>query len=501
MLREQGDVAVAFVKDRVRVTRGYNLCALLVTLACSLVAIDAFGQGVPNIDWAPDCRNADGDTAAWREPIDKWVKSQQQHHPFLRAMDLPETLCVEVQNRAQVADYIDHILDETTHQTLDAQETILRAFGVLPTKKSYAQILKELLVREVSGYYEPEDQKLYVVAERVEELDASVVIHELQHLAQDIAWDLSALLRPHWHQSDVLNARSALVEGDAMLTLVSTLNRGNPSYLMDKRMDAMRAGAEKVNLTLIDRYPRFVLDSVTMPYIDGLDFARQIYAYDQWFGLNDVFDDPPMSTAQILYPERYRNKEEPILLHYALSPKESGTRRYSDVWGMMTLRHLFRAMTAPDRAVRAEEQEEIERVTQGWIGDRIELWHHRRQKHQRMTWLIAMSDADQARALFDWMTEAWTTSRSTQWTCAEGVNGAHCGSLDENVGTLLEQWGEYVLWVQVEHRDASALEAELLGTADDVFRTLRRTAYPNMWRHHTLANVPAHDPAAGDPPL
>lgn len=483
---------------------------VVLMLACSLVAVDAFGQPLSDVsehqatpESAPQgvarCSAPAHAAPTWCEKVERWVDAQRAYHGFYRAMALPEDISIAHQDKRQVAEYIDRFFDKSTREMLGNQEKILRALDVLPTQKSYAQILRELLIREVSGYYEPEDQMLYLVAERIEDLDAGVVIHELQHLAQDRAWDLSALLRPNWYQSDLLSARSALVEGDAMFTYFSSMNRGNPSYLLRKGVDAMRKGVDAINLSLFDRYPRFVLEQLTMPYVEGLEFARVIYAYDGWHGLNDVYDIPPMSTAEILYPERYRKKIHPTLLHYDLSPEESGTRRYTDVWGMMTMRHLFHAMIAPDRLLRDAERQEIEDVTRGWIGDRVELWERRKGKERRMVWLIALSDEDEAHQLFEWMTGAFTPLLATEWTCAAGTHGSHCGRVDGRTGMLLEHWGDMVLWVRLEHRDASAIESELLAIAEDVFRTLRRTAYPNIWRYHTLAHVPAVDPAALSP--
>ena len=503
MLREQGDVAVAFVKDTVRRTqRGIGLAMMM--LACSLVAIDAFGQpldetseesaaGHPPMRSLKPCAVDQDTTEAWRERIEPWIRHQQWIHGLGRVMSLPETICVDLKTREQVGEYIDQMMDAKTVAQLGEQERILRALNLLPAKKSYAQILRELLTREVSGYYEPEDQTLYLVAENIEDLDASVVHHEIQHLAQDLAWDLQAFLRPAWHQSDVLSARSALVEGDAMFTYFSTKYRGNPSYVLSKHIDEMRDGLEAINTTLLDRYPRFVLEQVTMPYIEGLAFVRMIYAYDQWYGVNAVYDAPPASTAEILYPERYRQKHRPTWLHYELSPQTSGVRRYSDVWGLLTLRQILRATHAPDDTLLAADRERIDAVTQEWVGDRIELWRHPRDKHERMVWLIALSNADAARGLFDWMVSAFEPLLGSAWMCAEGAHGRHCGRTDARTGMLLEQWGDLVLWVRMEHRHAAIAPEDLLEVADEVFGTLRRTTYPEQWHRY----VPPHRSVIG----
>src|SRR5690625_2547005 len=480
----------------------------IVMLACSLVAIEAFGQP-PSATTSKeaslhDVVSASGATSpqaqpknaipAWRTKVEHWIAAQRTQHPIVRSMSLPEDISVELRTKAQVGEYVDGFLDASAREMLASQDKILRTLDVLRTKKLYEEVLRELLVREVSGYYEPEDQTLYLVADRVEELDAAVVIHELQHLAQDMAWDLRKLLRPDWHQSDLLGARSALVEGDAMFTHVSAVNRGNPSYLRLKDVDAMRQGVQNINATLVDRYPRFVLDQLTMPYVEGLAFARIIYAYDGWHGLNDVYNIPPMSTAEILLPERYRKQVHPVFLHYNLELPSPQTRRYTDVWGMMTLRHIFYAIAAPEYEDASNLIGTIDHATAGWMGDRIELWEDRRGKDRHITWLIALSDADQAQELFELMTTLFAPLMDVPCRCAQGVHGQHCGRADAQRGMMLEQWGDMVLWAYAQSRNASALEEKLLAMADCVFSSVRRTTYPDMWRYHTLAHVPARAP-------
>src|SRR5690625_4394403 len=93
----------------------------IVMLACSLVAIEAFGQP-PSATTSKeaslhDVVSASGATSpqaqpknaipAWRTKVEHWIAAQRTQHPIVRSMSLPEAISIKVKTKAQVGVYIE----------------------------------------------------------------------------------------------------------------------------------------------------------------------------------------------------------------------------------------------------------------------------------------------------------------------------------------------------------------------------------------------------------
>jgi hypothetical protein len=106
------------------------------------------------------------------------------------------------------------------------------------------------------------------------------------------------------------------------------------------------------------------------PYSDGACFIQSI-ADELPEGVETLWKDLPRSTEQILHPEKYVAKEEPVAVN--LRPLEtalgSGWRRTAgSTWGEFALQNLL-LLGITDRAT-------VQRGAAGWGGDRWALYNH-----------------------------------------------------------------------------------------------------------------------------
>src|SRR3989442_4644542 len=53
------------------------------------------------------------------------------------------------------------------------------------------------------------------------------------------------------------------------------------------------------------RAPLILRQQLLFPYVHGLAFIKAALAHGGWEGLERVYQHPPISTAQILHPEKY----------------------------------------------------------------------------------------------------------------------------------------------------------------------------------------------------
>jgi len=191
------------------------------------------------------------------------------------------------------------------------------------------------------------DHRIYVVREYFDprnELRAGATLaHELTHVLQGEYFST-----PRPSTSDEEAAIAALIEGDA--NLVSS------TYLLEHGGKPFRM--RESELTPLDALPFF-------PYIYGEPFVRYVYERRGWDGVNEMYRDPPTSTAQVLHPEKYLEGWKPVKPDLPSPPGEGWRLLLRDTLGEYFVRQLIRAHLDSAAANRSAE---------GWLGDRVEIY-------------------------------------------------------------------------------------------------------------------------------
>ncbi len=61
-----------------------------------------------------------------------------------------------------------------------------------------------------------------------------------------------------------------------------------------------------------DQAPRAIRESLIFPYMQGSEWATQVYKRGGWTMVSNAFTRLPLSTEQILHPEKYFKYERPV---------------------------------------------------------------------------------------------------------------------------------------------------------------------------------------------
>ena len=99
-------------------------------------------------------------------------------------------------------------------------------------------------------------------------------------------------------------AFKAVAEGDATTVALHFLRSDPAAVLWSDHVQAMgrlTAELERAGSTL----PAMLREQLAFPYRDGTQFVQWAYGAKGWAGVNALFADPPLSSAQILHPEQY----------------------------------------------------------------------------------------------------------------------------------------------------------------------------------------------------
>jgi hypothetical protein len=238
----------------------------------------------------------------------------------------------------------------------------LAILGLVRPSENLVDIVLDLLTEQVIGVYNADDKVMYVVLDEGMGPNEKVTFaHEFSHALQDQYYDLNAFAPKHTENNDRTMALHALIEGDAVL-LQSLWTQ---VALSRDEMREMIAGGGDGGSALA-RAPAIIRGELLFPYLDGLSFVVQAYrlAGNDYSGVEELFRNPPESTAQILHPEKYRNRVHPIDVQVPDLPVilgEGWRKVGSNVMGELDTRLMLE---------QYGERAEAVRVAAGWAGDR-----------------------------------------------------------------------------------------------------------------------------------
>jgi hypothetical protein len=269
-----------------------------------------------------------------------------------------------LRSREQVRAYLIGKLDEELPpERMRGLETAYRLFGLLPDTLELRKLLLDLYAEQVAGYYDPDSATLFGVAGADRAQLRLVLAHEMVHALQGQYLPLDSN-HESTSNNDRLTAAQSVLEGQATLASIEVLTPGQgvtrtPQF-WEMYRDQVRQ--QQSAMPVFARAPLVVREALIFPYLDGAEFMH-------WWRTSGPKDTlpygprMPVSTEQILHPERYARRDEPVPLAFA--PADSGIV-YEDVLGENEIRVLLATLAGSD---------EVQTVVPiGWGGDRYRVY-------------------------------------------------------------------------------------------------------------------------------
>jgi hypothetical protein len=248
-----------------------------------------------------------------------------------------------------------------------ANDRLLKALGLITEDQSLKELYLDLIDSQVAGFYRPDQKTLYVVARSgsVNGADKVTFAHEYDHALQDANFPgVFEAQKDLLDQSDQALARAAVYEGDATLLMSYW---AIPNLTPEELQDVVAAGSDPESMAVLERTPQVLIDGLLFPYNSGISFIAPVQSAGGWAAVDDVFADLPLSTEQILHPEKYDAGEVPVEVAIPVDDIEGLGDDWSvvlqDTYGEFQIGTWLReaGVSASDASLAAA----------GWGGDRL----------------------------------------------------------------------------------------------------------------------------------
>jgi hypothetical protein len=315
-------------------------------IVCVCLSLVLPGEGRADDAVAPDGASLllEGDKLAdqgkFTEAVIKYKSGIEKLLPKLRKIPFKHEVKRDVTKRENMKELILKEIDEDmTPQEFRANELAMKALGLLPASFNLREALAQVYSEEVAAFYDPKTKTMHLIEEPksaapkkvglLERLfgkkgdfdkdeNKSVIAHELTHALADQHYDLDALQKTVKKDDDRSLALSALIEGEATLAMFG-------ASMDDWEGDITQLPAENLEWTFnlispfmafmgggqsIRNAPPIISESMIFPYFRGMVFCAKLTNKGGWAAIDDVYRDPPLSTEQILHPEKYREKPD-----------------------------------------------------------------------------------------------------------------------------------------------------------------------------------------------
>ncbi len=213
-------------------------------------------------------------------------------------------------SKNQVNEFLkDRIKREADPEDLRIEELSLKKFGFVPQDFDLAKTEVDLLTEQAAAFYDYQKKKLYITDWAPKDMREEALIHELAHALADQNFHLERFIRKGSDDDDLSMAREAVMEGQATWLMSEAVERregqtlkGAPDAveLMSRAMDS--GGKE---YPVFDSSPLYLRRTLVFPYTQGLLFQNAVVEKLDQAAFAQVFKHPPVSTQQILHPEKY----------------------------------------------------------------------------------------------------------------------------------------------------------------------------------------------------
>lgn len=297
----------------------------------------------------------------------------------LRGLDFRSDVPVEIKNKEEMRRYFEaELAREYGDEKLRNMVLAYSKLGLLPKGFDLKKSLLDFYSAQVAAFYDPEEKKLVLPEDfnagvlmgsfqfmaRRDIVGEMVLAHELTHALQDQNFELKNKMGPSNNDDKTLSFR-AVVEGDATVSgfeylfgFTDEASLAQVNRELRGRMDEARSGFSEI--------PKAILEGLLFQYYGGVSFISRVLSTKGWAGVNLLYSAPPLSTKQVLHPEKFFDPPDPptevVLKDLSALFSPDWEEIENNVLGELMVQVLFEEFFT---------EKEAKMVAAGWGGDRF----------------------------------------------------------------------------------------------------------------------------------
>jgi hypothetical protein len=229
----------------------------------------------------------------------------------ISGLPLKHTVPCDFISKDKINEFLQQRVKEVTNpEEIRAEELTLKKFGLVPQDFNLAKNTVDLLTEQAAAFYDYDKKKLFITETTPSETQAPVLAHELSHALADQSFNLSKFIKQGRKSDDGSTARLAVMEGQATWLMSEYLARKMNQSLRDSpalvsMMSTMSDSSASGQFPVFENAPLYLRQTLVFPYTKGMLFQNALLGRDGNNGFTEVFRNPPVSSQQILHPEKY----------------------------------------------------------------------------------------------------------------------------------------------------------------------------------------------------
>lgn len=333
-----------------------------------------------------------------------------------KILDLPikEPLKKSLRSKQEVRDYlIREDKEDKNEAERYADEKTLEAFGLIPKDFPLDTFMLNVLTDQVAGLYDPKAKEFYIADWIPADEQRTVMSHELTHALEDQSFHIDPWIKAARPNDDAELARDAVSEGSAMAAMVDY-------QMLDQKVGVrelpdvtllIRAGAvsEMDKDPNLAKAPPYIRDELLFPYLAGTGFTQQfLKAHTGWQDLHMIFENPPVSTQQIMHPDLYLQGVKPVAVTL---PVWKGV--VPDDWKLLE-ENTMGEFGLEEVLKQFLDEKRADLLAPAWRGDRYATFEDAKSKAHPLVFRLALANSDDAVQFFRQYSEALGAKYKTQ---------------------------------------------------------------------------------------
>ena len=322
------------------------------------------------------------------------------------SLPIKQPLKKSLRSKQEVRDYL---VREDKEDKNDAERyadaKTLEAFGLIPKDFPLDSFMLDVLTDQVAGLYDPKAKEFYIADWIPVDEQKTVMSHELTHALEDQSFRIDDWIKAARPNDDAELARDSVSEGSAMAAMVDY-------QMLDQHIGVrelpdvtllIRAGA----ITEMDKDPNlakapiYIRDELLFPYLAGTGFTQEfLKAHSGWKDIHLVFENPPVSTQQILHPDLYLNGTKPVAVTL---PAWKGV--VPDNWKLLE-ENTMGEFGVGEILKQFRKDNSEDPLTTAWKGDRYAVFEDAKSKTTPLVFRLVLDSPEDAARFFGQYSEA-----------------------------------------------------------------------------------------------